>query len=32
VIIGVDFDNTIVSYDELIYREAIERGWWMVKS
>jgi len=26
VIIGVDFDNTIVSYDELIYREAIERG------
>lgn len=25
-IIGVDFDNTIVSYDELIYREAIERG------
>jgi hypothetical protein len=24
VIIGVDFDNTIVSYDELIYREAIE--------
>jgi hypothetical protein len=26
MIIGVDFDNTIVSYDELIYGEAIERG------
>lgn len=25
-IIGIDFDNTIVSYDELVYREAVERG------
>ncbi len=25
-VIGVDFDNTIVSYDDLIYREAVERG------
>lgn len=24
--IGVDFDNTIVSYDELIYRVAVEQG------
>ncbi len=25
-IIGVDFDNTLVSYDEAIYRIAVERG------
>jgi len=25
-IIGIDFDNTIVGYDELIYRIAVERG------
>lgn len=24
-VIGIDFDNTIVSYDALIYREAVER-------
>ncbi len=24
--IGIDFDNTIVSYDELIYRAALDRG------
>jgi hypothetical protein len=24
--IGIDFDNTIVSYDELMYRAAVERG------
>lgn len=26
-IIGVDFDNTIVSYDEVIYNVALEKGW-----
>ncbi|MBW2975680.1 HAD family hydrolase [Candidatus Woesearchaeota archaeon] len=26
MIIGVDFDNTIVSYDALIYKTAIEKG------
>jgi len=25
--IGVDFDNTLVSYDDLLYRLALERGW-----
>lgn len=25
--IGVDFDNTLVSYDELMHRLAVERGW-----
>jgi hypothetical protein len=25
-VIGIDFDNTLVSYDELIYRAALERG------
>jgi hypothetical protein len=26
-IIGVDFDNTIVTYDELMHKIAIEKGW-----
>jgi len=26
-IIGVDFDNTIVSYDDLMHRLAVEKGW-----
>ena len=26
MIIGVDFDNTIVSYDKLVYRIALEKG------
>ena len=25
-IIGVDFDNTIISYDDLLYKVAEERG------
>jgi hypothetical protein len=25
-VIGIDFDNTLVSYDELMYRAAVERG------
>ncbi len=25
--IGVDFDNTIVSYDDLMHTSAVERGW-----
>src|SRR4051812_22237008 len=25
-IVGIDFDNTLVSYDELIQRAAVERG------
>jgi len=27
VIVGVDFDNTIVCYDEVFQRAALERGW-----
>lgn len=27
VIIGIDFDNTIASYDELMHCVAVERGW-----
>jgi hypothetical protein len=27
VIIGIDFDNTIASYDEVMYRLAVEWGW-----
>lgn len=27
LIIGVDFDNTIVSYDRLFHQVALERGW-----
>ena len=26
MIIGIDFDNTIVNYDELIYQEAVDRN------
>jgi hypothetical protein len=26
-IIGIDFDNTIVSYDELMHKVAVEQGW-----
>lgn len=26
-VIGVDFDNTIVSYDDLMHRLAVEKGW-----
>ncbi|EAM48930.1 hypothetical protein WH8501_30325 (plasmid) [Crocosphaera watsonii WH 8501] len=26
-VIGVDLDNTIVSYDQLMYRLAVEKGW-----
>ncbi|CBN55129.1 MULTISPECIES: hypothetical protein [Kamptonema] len=26
-IIGVDFDNTIVTYDDLMYKIAVEKGW-----
>ena len=25
-VLGIDFDNTLVSYDELIHRVALERG------
>jgi hypothetical protein len=27
VVIGIDFDNTIASYDELMHRLAVEWGW-----
>ena len=27
MVLGIDFDNTIVHYDALFYRVAVERGW-----
>lgn len=27
MVIGIDFDNTIICYDEVFYREAVQHGW-----